>query len=220
MLNTILSIISGLILTIVGVVIGELAIYHLLRALEKPKLIISTARRENKLGFSVSVKKKMVKDARVRCNNINYFWEEKDGKEIERKDLFVGDSPSFFFPFQVDVEYVTDLFGYPNVMVLKCVKEYSGGILITVKELKSQKIVYQLVYAIPIRTRSMIGNFHYANKPVITASVRIIGEGIEQEKDYSLCVGLNRLVIPAIKEGKPIMDYVSYSFELKKKSFF
>jgi hypothetical protein len=55
---------------------------------------------------------------------------------------------------------------------------------------------------------------------MFNASIRIIGEGVEEKRDYSLNVGLNSLIVPAIKEGKPLMDYVSLSFALKKKSFF
>jgi hypothetical protein len=49
------------------------------------------------------------------------------------------------------------------------------------------------------------------------ASVRIIGEGVEERRDYSLNVGVDGHVVSAIREGRPLMDYVSYSFALKKR---
>lgn len=61
-----LSPIYTLFLTIIGVVIGEVALYTYLRARERPKDIIDTAHKEDKLGFSVSVRRKMIKDAGVR----------------------------------------------------------------------------------------------------------------------------------------------------------
>jgi len=131
-----LSPIYSLILTIIGVVIGGLAVYYLLRVRGKPRLFIKTLVRGDNLGFSVSVERNMIKDARVRCNNINYFWE--DGTKLERKDLYVGDAPSSFFPYRVNVEYVNHMSEYST---WTCEEEgrFRGGVLITVKETTIQK---------------------------------------------------------------------------------
>lgn len=51
----------------------------------------------------------MVKDARVRCNDKTYSWVEENGQTIERKDLYVGDVPSKFFPFEGSLEYREDV---------------------------------------------------------------------------------------------------------------
>lgn len=185
----------------------------LIKKRERPKVIIDTAQKDDRLGFSVSVRRRMIKDARVRCNNIDCSWE--DTTKIERKDLYVGDVPSLFFPFQVNVEYTTDISKYPTWATDQ--EQSEGGVLVTVKEITTQKIVYVEGYSIPKKVTAIFVLANYANRPLFNATVRIIGEGVEEERDYSLHVGLNNLIIPAIREGKPIMNYVQCGFMLKKK---
>jgi hypothetical protein len=213
-LGDLLSPLYDLLITVVGVVIAELALYKYMRAMERPKIVIGTARQGNNLGFSVTVRRKMIKDARVRCNNMNYVWED-EGKP-ERKDLFVGDTPSLFFPFQMSMKYVDDISNYPY-WSSNGQKLVGNGILTTVTETKTQETVYEMCTAIPEGVVTMIVLGQYMNEPSFNATVRIIGEGIEEVKEYFLHLGLNSLVIPAIREGKPIMDFVQCSFELKKK---
>ncbi len=103
------------ILEFIAVVVGSLAVYYLLKAREKPKVIINTCRkttedtqnrRVSDLGFAVSVKRRMVKDARIRCNGKKCSWIEEDGQIVERKDLDIGDVPAQFFPFEGTLEYL------------------------------------------------------------------------------------------------------------------
>lgn len=213
-----LSPIYSLVFTAIGVLIGGLAVYYLLRVRGKPRISIKTLVKGDNLGFSVSVERSMIKDARVRCNNVNYFWE--DGTRLERKDLDVGDVPSSFFPYQVNVEYVDDISIHSKWTYDKIEgKEPYGGVLITVKEMTTRETVHVKGYPIPknVKTPSIFAP--YASD-LLSACVRIIGEGVEEKRDYSLNVGLNSLIVPAFKEGKSLMDYVSFSFALKKKSFF
>jgi hypothetical protein len=205
------------ILTIIGVVIGGLAVYYLLRVRGKPRLFIQTLVKGDNLGFGVSVERNMIKDARVRCNDINYFWE--DGTRLERKDLYVGDAPSSFFPYRVNVEYVNHISEHSK-WTYEDETRFSGGVLITVKEMATQKTVHVEGHPIPKNVMTPVVFARSPKEPIFDASIRIIGEGVEEKRDYSLNVGLNSLIVPAIKEGKPLMDYVSFSFELKKKSFF
>jgi hypothetical protein len=202
------------IITFIGGVVTVVLSEVLMDYLKKPKFIIETIHKGDKLGFNVRVKKRTVKDARIRCNNIDYFWE--NGNKIERKDLYVGDNPSSFYPFQVTVEYAEDVSNYPRWVSSD--KEYEkGGVLLTVREITTQKTVYVEAFPIPKGVTIMWFYSHYTEKPLFNASIRLIGEGIEEERDYSLWVGLNNLVVPAIREGKPIMDYINYGFEVKKK---
>jgi hypothetical protein len=211
-----LSPIYQLILTIIGVVIAGVAVYYLLRAIGKPRFSIKTLVKGDNLGFSVSVERNMIKDARVRCNNINYFWE--DGTRLERKDLYVGDVPSSFFPYRVNVEYVNNI--SENSRTHEEEARFRCGVLITIKEITTQKTVHVEGHPIPKNFTTPVLFGRSPKEPIFNASIRVIGEGVEEKRDYSLNVGLNSLIVPAIKEGKPLMAYVSFSFALKKKSFF
>jgi hypothetical protein len=206
-----------LIVTVVGLLIAE----HLYSLIKKPKIYITPITKGDRLGFSVSVEKKMVKDARVRCNNRTYMWE--NGEARERKDLHIGDEPSSFYPYSVNSKYLKDASDYTHLTVdgAKTV----GYLLTTIIELYV-KIVFQCAYPIieatasPETTASPFESLEVKASPPyyspIHASIRIIGEGIEEKRDYSLAIGLKNLKIP-IKEGKPSVEGVSYNFELVKK---
>ena len=202
--------IYSLVLIIIAVVI----VYYILRARGKPVVVTKTLVKGDNLGFGVSVERKMIKDARVRCNNISYAWE--DGAKLERKDLGVGDAPSSFFPYQVAVEYVDDISKDPKWNYDKTEgMEPCGGVLITVKEITTRETVHVCGYPIPKNVKTP---FVFARnaRDLFSASVRIIGEGVDERRDYSLNVGLDSPIVSAIREGKSLMDYVSYSFALKK----
>ncbi|MGD0029391.1 MAG: hypothetical protein ABSC91_10685 [Candidatus Bathyarchaeia archaeon] len=165
----------------------------------------------------MSVERNMIRDARVRCNNINYFWEDRT--RLERKDLYVGDAPCSFFPYRVNVEYVSHI-SENSGWTHEEESRLSGGVLITVKEMTTQKTVHIEGHPIPKNFTTPVVFARSPSEPIFNASIRIIGEGVEEKRDYSLNVGLDSLIVPAIKEGKPLMDYVSISFALKKKSLF
>jgi hypothetical protein len=231
-LEDFLSSIRDLVLTIIAVVIGEVALYTYFRARERPRIIIGFASGRGpemrNMEFDISVKRHTVKNARVRCNNISYPWTEGDA-EVDCKDLFVGDEPSSFFPFHASTEYVDDVtkYGSPLAHALnKGKKDSNKGVLVTVREVKTEKIVYSEVYPFPIdafglwiiaktteRARNLATKFD--------VSIRIIGEGIEEVKDYSLQIRLKFLHVPVTEPGEPKMDDIDCSFELfeKKKSF-
>lgn len=204
-----------LMVTIIGVVISEVALYYYFRRREKPRINISVSNEKDRLGFSVSTEKKVIRDARVRCNKINYAWENQDGAKIERKDLYVGDLPSTFYPFQVKLEYLEDITKYRRWIWDE--EGGTGGIVASIIEAETKKTVFTAGYQIPQKATAMWVMGKFAGKPFYDLSIRIIGEGIEEVKDYSLHIGLNSLLIPVIKEGKPIMDNVQCGFQLKKK---
>jgi len=214
------AILVGIFIGVVTVLLAEIIVNYL----KKPKLIFDVVNVENNVGISVSVQRKTIKDARVRCNNISYPWFSisKEGTKIEteKKDLYVGDIPSVFFPYQASVEYVRNINTpqYNRYFLTKQpLNEPCEGIVITVKEKITQKQVYNVAYSIPEHLKYMTVFAKYTIEPVIKASVRIIGEGMEEEKDYSLSIGLNNMNVP-MRDGKPAMDYISFGFELKSIS--
>ena len=202
----IISFISG----VVSVLLREV----LANYLKKPRIVIETVHRGDKLGFSVSVKRKMVKDAHVKCNNIAYTWE--NGNTIEKKDLHVGDAPSLFFPYRISAECVEDVSHWERKEGQTTVTPVCG-IAINVKEITTLDNAFSVIYSLPKGATAYFIDSKYAKYPQFTASIRIVGEGIEEEKDYPLHIGLSGLSVSAIREGKPLMDFVHFGFEIKKK---
>jgi hypothetical protein len=208
-----------LIITIIGVVIADLAVAIFWARKGKPKITITSATSGNNMGFDVSVKGHSVKSARPRCNNISYPWKE-DETESNSKDLIVGDDPSSFFPFQANIEPVDDV-SKCEKSVVKGKQESGKGVLVTVKEIKTEKIVYSDAISIPTDAGGLYV-FALASSPwFFDVSIRIIGEGIEEVRDYSLQIRFTNLAIPTIEEGKPLKDVMCrFVFAKKEKSIF
>jgi len=220
-LQDFLSSIYALILTVIGVVIGEVAVYSILEARKKPKFDIQPASKINCVfGFSVSMIKKNVMNARIRCNKKVCLWEDEKGGKIEKKDLMAGDAPSFVFPFQGTVEYIEDISKIPHYWSIGKEDSIQAGILVKVKNVDTGEVIYTDGVAIPKHTSTGANTasmhfFGYQKEPHFDVSIIIIGEGIEEKRNFLARVTLKNLNIPVIKEGKPLMDYVSCAFELK-----
>jgi hypothetical protein len=233
--DVLLDHLDQLILTIIGVVIGGLLIEHYSLSRRSPKIIIEPLQREDKLGFSVSLKKGQIKDARVRCNTIPYSWENietkypwdswknKDDKvkSVERKDLCVGDEPSSFFPLQVNLEYKKDLYkflkeNYPNQEFPET-KEPIDGMNITVQQLKTPWI-FSFHYPFP-KEFTINKDLFSHQQFLINAEIRIIGEGIDEIIDYpeKFFIELSNMNLAAIRSGAPPKEELHYFFKMKKR---
>lgn len=183
----------------------------------KPKITIETARSVDRLGFSISVTNKEVKHAKARCNNIGYPWE--NGKKVETKTLIVGDNPSQFFPYQLIYEETDDISKFLKNETRY--EEKTSGILMTVRETTTNNIVYRYVLpSLPPRLTAtgLMRFLEYTSKPQFDASIRIIGEGIDEVRDYSLHIGLNDILMPLMKESESLMDFVRY--DLKREPLY
>lgn len=163
-----------------------------------------------------------MRDARVRCNQANYDWEGVNGNEIERKDIFVGDSPSAFFPFMSEATWLN-----PSQMEGQYAtwhsfeskqdrpEETQGAVIITATERKSRKIIFRLGYVFPKGGKeAWIFNPSGRGQPVFKASIRIIAEGIEEVRDYSVSLSMNNIRISGLDSDSP--SIVTYAFELRK----
>lgn len=214
------GILFGILITVVGIVLGD----ALLNYWKKPKIVIDVSNgKEGLLGFFVYIRKKSVKDATVRCNNVRCDWEKEDGTKCEKVDLRIGDPPVAFYPYVSSAQYVEkleDLYGSANILLSDGKQEYTGAVLILVRELATEKIVYNIALAIQKNLTAFSYLGQWARTPFFKTSIRIVGEGIEEESDYILQVGLNNALVHPIKEGKPLMDYVIWAFEVKKSAKF
>ena len=78
--------------------------------------------------------KKNVMNARFRCNDKTYLWHESKGEaKWAKKDLLVGDEPSYVFPFEGNVEYVEDLSKIRHWQITKDKFAEGGGVIVKVK---------------------------------------------------------------------------------------
>lgn len=208
------AILSG----VVSFLIGEL----LWASLKKPKLVIEISNvKQGKLGFSVHVRKKFVRNATVRCDDVEYNWEKDDETKSREVDLRIGDRPVTFYPYKVSVVFVETLVGYENVVYTPQARTYIGGALISVEENVTKTIVYCIVYAIPDHFRLMLGPVQIATEHVFVAHIKITGEGIEEESNYVIYVGLDKLLIHAVEDkSKALIDYVDFDCRFKIKKLF
>lgn len=221
--------------------------------LHKPKIIIETVskkiedtnnRRISDLGFVVSVKRKMVKDARVRCNGKEYSWVGEKDDTVERKDLYVGDIPSKFFPFEgtleylenVTVEYLKNTSKLPSnyhwaFFADKKHKPLLGlsnkGVLMTLRDKVTKETILSNGIVLP-RFEELPKDFHAwdvqaslnVNRlKTFDVSIRLIGEGIEEEKDYVMSLSFYALNMSVI-EDKLALNQIKVNLNLKSKKRF
>jgi hypothetical protein len=226
-LQIILNPLYDLIITIIGVVIGELAVHRLLTEREKPKITIRPACNGSYMGFSVSMIKKNVLQAKIFCNGHNYLWEDKNENPFEKVDLIAGDVPNVFYPFQGVIKTVKDFSEYHNMAF--DVTKYQDinfndenilqiGIL-EIIERATQKVIYINPFLIPkSKNQDTLVFVGSKSKNQLDISLRIIGLGIEEKKDYVASVFLKQLNVP-FKEGFPVLTSTSsiFGLELKKK---
>jgi hypothetical protein len=222
--------------------------------LHKPKVIIDTCRKKvedaqnyriSDLGFTVSVKRKMVKDARVRCNGKKYSWVEEDGQPIERKDLDVGDFPAQFFPFEGTLEYRENMTLEYLKNVSKLPSNYhwvyfqdkqgkplfslsKNGVLITLKDKLTKEIILSNGIVLPnfeelpkddLEGIDIKSSLNISRLKTFDISIRLIGEGIEEEKDYVMSISICDVNMSLIKD-KLALNQIKVSFNLKPKKRF
>ena len=198
----------------------------LLAYLKKPKLAFEVSNiKQGKLGFSVYTRKKQVNKATVTCNKIPYLWEKEDGIPCKEVDLRIGDPAITFYPFDVKAEFIEDLSHSHGYMLDSPIEplediEYSGGVQLVITQPETNKEIYRIVYAIPTKSKAIIPFALWDTNDAFTVRIRVVGEGLEEESDYILKVGLQNMIIHPIIEGKPLMEYVLWGFEVKRTSKF
>ena len=144
---------------------------------------------------------------------------ERRWAKCKSLDLRIGDPCVFFYPFDIKAEFIEDLsqiriFTYASSHI----ERYSGGLSLLVTESATRRIIYNVAYAIPVHSKYLIVFSPWNIKDVFPVRIRIVGEGIEEESEYVLRIGLRNLVIHPIVDGKPLMEYLFWAFEVKNAS--
>jgi hypothetical protein len=211
---------STIIILILTGVFAILIAEILLASWKKPKFVFQVSNvKQGKIGFAVYIRKKQVKEATVTCNGVKYEWEKEDGAKSESLDLRIGDPCVFFYPFGVRAEFIEDL---TKIRVLSYVSShielYQGGLALLITEPVTGKIIHNIGYAIPAHSKSLVVFAPWDIQDAFNVRIRIVGEGIEEESEYILRVGLRYLIIQPIIDGKPLMQYVNWAFEIKNTS--
>lgn len=84
----------------------ELAIIELSNKLRQPTILIEGSQQLDKIGFSLKVKDKNI-EATVLCDDLPIQWTDSQGKLLGfKKELQVGEDPSLFFPFWVELRQI------------------------------------------------------------------------------------------------------------------
>jgi hypothetical protein len=206
-----------IILIVVGAVIGDLVINTYYRTKDRPKIIIkpyTDPKKAGLWGFSVNVVKNHVENAKVYCNKIKYQWEDENGNKKEEIDLVSGMPSPKLWLYQYDYEYKEEKGTAIN-----------GSLQLIIKEIATKKTVYTLSFPItkPLSSEKnkKVIQLININEPLeFKAKIRIIGFGIEEEKDYVMTAFFKELNVALTDEGKPRMDFISGVFRLKMKKRF
>ena len=169
-----LALLQGLfefLITVEAVLIGELALYEILKTFEETDLTIKMHSKKGKLGFSVESNNRTIKNAYPTCNEIRYQWEDDHGLMCSVKDFYVGAKPSYFYPFTWTVERKVEADGHEiNVIMLDEVK---GNTSVWVDR------EWGMAETLPDGTIIGLPS---------DVSIRIVGEGNETKRDYKISV--------------------------------
>ncbi|MDG6902693.1 MAG: hypothetical protein JRM80_12150 [Nitrososphaerota archaeon] len=195
---------------IIAIVIAELVIYRYAERRTKAKFVIFPSWGSGKIGFAVGVRNKTVKDARVRYwgsswEPMEVMWENRDGTQEERKTLYVGDEPARFYPFKTKVTHER-IEGHDRIDV-------------SVQEIFSPyRSVYSKRMDVPLDSPNFAFEFkEQGERYPYRASIRIVGEGAEEVKDYDLFF---RIAPPVVERDRGGDVFVDLRAEEMKSTFF
>lgn len=208
--------------TIVGMVIVEVALHHYFGSREKPRIIIIPARsKDHRVGFGVKVEKKTVKHAMFICNNRKYDWEDENGNKTSEVMLVCGDSFKTVFPFQGKIEEIKDMskFSGPVYSATENESLSQKGYLFKIEEIStgttfnSWGCIIPKQHNVPIVLNS--SSPQYVLIPGV--SLRVIGDGIEEVRNYRLLFnGGNVLAPEKTPEGKSLVDYLDAEYAIRE----
>lgn|GEM_PF-5781265 len=222
-----------------GALASGMMLNEIMKKRERVELEMSSIHKGNKVGFTIRSKNKTLKGAQVRFNGKNYDWETETGNSLHTMDIFVGDEPpATFFPLKVKAEWLdkAHLDDVPQGIVILTVsdsqslrkksidkKDFSEKVetigVFEYSEIQTDKIVWQFAIAMPEKSVSPIGK-DGLGVPLgdfgkllgeLKVSIRLIAEGIEEERDYSM--GMR---IVGVHYGEPDSHRLEYVTELKK----
>lgn len=231
-------------LTVEGVLVAEMALYQIMRRMERAKLKIMIAEKQDELlvktGFvkghlklEVRSLNKTLKDARVLCNNTHYPWIYENGKTREKRDILVGESPACFSPLIIEGkilsegDVVKEPEGYSEMWIgTEPPKDAHGvpeglsipkgaqAIRLIIREATSGKEATRFGIVAPLSIPDMLLEMRGVKVIENTdLSIRIIAEGIEEVRDYSLALDLRSLLWRHAKDGQ----YLGLFFKLREK---
>lgn len=177
---------------------------------------------DERLGFALRSLNRNLRDARVRLNHVEYDWEFADGSHNRRKDIFVGDDPSMFFPFKHSFEWIEpkDLEAVLHRTAAQIIapkgEPVRGGVLLKLADVSTGKEFWSHLFIIGEGELVILspGNVLPGEFAI---SIQIIAAEIEEEMHFDVGLGTPLQVFDLDKE-KPI---IRYDFSVRRrKSFF
>jgi len=202
----------GFLLAVASVVVGSFLYDFLKRKRNKPRLELATKQEKNRLGFEVRSKNKTLREARVRCNHVEYEWESKEGGLTRRKDILVGDDPSVFYPFRhngvwIDKKDLPSVLGGTPVTPAHDKRDVRGGLLVTITETTIGKEYWRRLFTLPEQATAVMLTPGNAPPAEFLISIQVIAQEIEEEGDYAVRVGLNEVWVTNLDRENPQIGY-------------
>jgi len=216
------GILLELVLTVEGVLVADMAFNHYKKRSERLKISIESTMKGSDLGFKVSTLNKTIKSAKVRCNNNSYDWDLGSKGSQREVDLLVGDEPSKFFPFKTSVRWLNmdEIRNLPfrtsfHPLESPTAETIAGGFLFNITEVNINKEVWRLILMVPEGMESFAMQNPLTSQMHLPVSIRIIGEGVEEVRDYSspVVLGTITMIWPRPLQGDdPTVPVVGYAF--------
>jgi len=220
--SVLLGYLIGFVLSVIAVIVAEMALSYYFKGKEKTKVDIHSHIKEHDFGIQVDSMNKTLKEARVILNGVQYPWIMADGSEVQRRDIFVGEEPpAIFIPFRIESSNITNEFPQHNTkgisawLDVKAPKRLTDplpagahAMLYVLSEKKTNKVFAQFILVTSERARS-VGSYNMGSGLNMISeariSIRVIAEGIEELREYVLALNLLGLSFVPLGDGEKAM---------------
>jgi hypothetical protein len=159
------------------------------------------------LGFGISaLQGKTLQKAYIKCNGKKYDW-YVDGKHVSTAKLYVGEAPTWFYPYLLSLEYIDDLTGQKVPTISnKHLKPSKHGILFSLKDLATNAVFYSTIISMPLQksTFKLI-----MNRKMMPISVTVIDDAITRPLTFTSILYLTRINVGKLTDGVPSMDTIT-----------
>jgi hypothetical protein len=179
--------------------------------ISEPTVSQAPDKMQRMLAFGISIEQgDTLNNAYIKLNGQRYKWfEEKTYKEYMK--LLVGEDSKWFYPYSIILDYIADLSNQQNVSRTRKKKQSNHGILVTLKEVNTNAILFSNCYEMPIDLSSYHLHLHPKRK-LSNLSLVLISDDIKHKTKFRADLYLQGLKVGKLEKGMPNLETVNVEY--------
>jgi hypothetical protein len=164
------------------------------------------------IGFGISIDQgETLNAAYVKFNGQRYPWIEGNIKKDEVK-LLVGEDSKWFFPYSINLEYISDLSTQQKIAIAQKKKHSNHGILVKMLEVNTGTVVFSYCFETP---KGLASSHAHMHMKLSKFSLTLLSEGLTHETKLSGTIYLSGLRIGKLENGVPYLDTTDFDFTVE-----